>query len=341
MMMKHKYKDIEGSRREFTLEIPYKELDLKLEEIFASLQKNAEMPGFRKGKVPLDMLKKQHNDAARERALGDLVGDSYRKAVKDTATDPVSLPTISDLQFKEGQDIKYKATVDIRPKITLKNYKGMKLKRHVKEVKDEDVDSYLATLKKSYKEINKSEEEIEINDDFIKKLGGPYKTLAEFKEAVKKDLKRREELHADSDMKGQILKILLKNANFNTPKGILTEETEMLVREAKENLKKRGIKEDEIKKKEPDIQKNMEQQAESRVRLFFVLDKIAKEEKISVTDKELDGALEVLALQSNVSKDELEKYYREKGFLGRLKGELRENKIIDFLIKNADVTKGG
>jgi len=253
----------------------------------------------------------------------------------------VSLPTISDLQFKEGQDIKYKATVDIRPKITLKNYKGMKLKRHVKEVKDEDVDSYLATLKKSYKEINKSEEEIEINDDFIKKLGGPYKTLAEFKEAVKKDLKRREELHADSDMKGQILKILLKNANFNTPKGILTEETEMLVREAKENLKKRGIKEDEIKKKEPDIQKNMEQQAESRVRLFFVLDKIAKEEKISVTDKELDGALEVLALQSNVSKDELEKYYREKGFLGRLKGELRENKIIDFLIKNADVTQGG
>lgn len=424
MDMKHKHKDIEGSRREFSVEVPHKEITEKLEEIYSEMQKFVKIPGFRKGKVPRELVEKYHKKDAREQALSDILSDSYKIAMKESNTVPVALPIISDVNFEEGKDLLFKATVDMRPKVELKNYKNIKVNKQPIEVKDEDVENYIKSLRESYAQFeniessplkagdyavcdisceadgkpvydeqknillhldrshsvpelvdgligaNKGESrEIsatlpennkdpkfskkkvlfkvkinelktkrlpELNDEFVKSLG-IFENLAQLKDAVKKDLAHKKENASRADISNQILETILKQAHFTPPKGLVDEEIERLVEKSKEELKKKKISSEDIEKRAPEIKKQVKVNAENSVKLYFILDEIASIEKIEVSDQEVVSTLELLALQSNTPKEKLEKHYKNNDLMGHLKHQLKENKIIDFLISKASV----
>ena len=157
---------------------------------------------------------------------------------------------------------------------------------------------------------------------------------------MKKDLIRKQENNVKTDMINQVLEWLLKNALFSPPQGLVDQEAERLIQEAKDNLRKRNVPNDQIEKRDAELRANLKNEAARRVRLLFLLDEIAKIEKIEVSDEEIDQALEVLARQSRTSKEELKKHYIENNLMTSLKGQLRENKVIDFLIDNANIKEG-
>lgn len=422
--MKHTYKDIEGSRREFLIEIPSHQVAKELDRIYKEMEETVHIPGFRKGRVPRDILEKYHRKDAQERALSDMVSSSYREAVRESDTIPVSLPKISDIKFKEGDSLSYKATVDIKPKVNLKRYKNIKVKKRLIEIKDEDVQKYLSALRESYAEyksiedrparfgdylvcdilcevdgkplykeqknvwlfldekhpipklaegligVKKGEEKNikallpedkdnpkyskkeasfrvkvnqikekhlpEIDDEFVKGLG-TYENVLQLKEAAKKDLERKSENRSKADMSSQILEELLKNSSFLPPKGLLEEETERLVQEAKEELRRKNVKNEEIEKRIKEYQKDFEKEAIRKVRLYFILDEIAKIENIDVTETEIEEALSLLSQQSNMSLEEVKKYYKDNNLIPSLRNQLKESKTIEFLLNNADI----
>ena len=334
--MKHKYKDIEGSRREFQIEVSAEEVKQALNVVYAQIAMSADIPGFRKGKAPRDVLEKFHGKTAKENAMSDLVSDSYRQALKESKTMPVALPKISDVETKESKGVTYKAVVDVRPKIKLKNYKNIKINKKTGMVTDDEVDKYLSAIRKSYAQFKAMKDLPEMNDEFAKGLG-LYKDMAGLKEAAKKDLSARKELGAKSDMSSQALEHLLKSSKFTAPKGLVEEEAERLVHEAKEEMKKKKVSEKDIEKRDPELRKVYEKEAQKRVKLYFLLDEVARLEKIDVAESEIEDALKAYAAQSNKPLDEIKKYYQENNLLGYLRNEIRENKIIDFLIKHADI----
>jgi trigger factor len=148
--MKHKFRDIEGSRREFTFEIPAEEVKERLERAYGEIGREVTIPGFRKGKAPRELIEKYHGDQAREKAARDLVNDSYWQALEETNTSAVGLPLISDVELAQGKAATYKATVDIRPAIELADYGRIKVTKKKAEVTDEDVDRYISTIRESY-----------------------------------------------------------------------------------------------------------------------------------------------------------------------------------------------
>lgn len=426
--MKHKYKDVGDSRREFIVEISSEEVKERLDGIYDHMRKTADMPGFRKGKIPRDILEKYHGDTARERALTDIVNDSYRRAVKESSTRVVGLPHISDIEFNEGKDVSYKAIVDVRPKIDLKDYKKIKVKKRPVEIKDEDLERYLSALQESYaqfdnvedrpaklenylicdiicevdgKPIHQEQKNIwfllnkdhsipelvdglvgsskgdtkeikttlpenvkdaryskkealfkvkvneikekrlpEINDEFVKGLG-TYQNVAEFKEAAEKDLIRKKENYIRQDMSNQIFEYLLKNSHFSAPKGLIDEETDRLVKDAKEDLRKKSVDKDEIEKKDEELRNTLRREAVKKVRLYFLLDEIAKIENIDVSDQEIDEMLNLLAYQSNTPKEEFKKHYKDNDLIPLLRNQLKENKVTEFLLNNAEVKEIG
>ncbi|MDB4349473.1 trigger factor [Omnitrophica bacterium] len=417
VIMKHKYKDIKGSRREFLFEIPLEEVKRRLDKAYDDIREGVSIPGFRKGKAPRELLEKFHSIEVRERAAREMVSDSYRQALRESNTVPVGLPQISDIEFKDGKNATYKATVDIKPKVDPVPYDKIRIKKKPVDIKEEDLEKYISALQESYAQFKAVEErpaklgdyiicdvvceidgkpkngeqkniwflmdknhslpelvdglvgaskgqmkEIEatlphekkraffkvrvnlikekelpqINDDFVKGMGA-YQNVAQFKDAAKKDLMRKKENEVMTDMNNQILEKLLENSHFSPPQGLVGEEMEKIVSQAKEDLRKNNAKEEDIEKRIGQLQEAIRNEATKRVKLFFILDEIATHENISVSKEEIDNMLNLLAQQSDKSLEDVKKYYTQNNLLEYLNNQIKETKIMEFLMSKVEI----
>ena len=81
------------------------------------------------GKAPVELVKKRFREEARDEAVKKLIADSFEKTITESEIKMLGFPQISDLQFDEEKGMSYKATVNIKPDVKLKGYKGLNLKR--------------------------------------------------------------------------------------------------------------------------------------------------------------------------------------------------------------------
>jgi trigger factor len=133
------------------LEIPIDPNDLanEQERAFRELSKNVRMPGFRPGKVPRKLFEAQYGSAQiQERAMEAVVGKAYPKALEENDLDPVDSPQMELLPEEEGQPVRVRATVAVRPQIELGDYKGIELEGPSASVSDADVENALKELRK-------------------------------------------------------------------------------------------------------------------------------------------------------------------------------------------------
>jgi trigger factor len=116
---------------------------------FRKLVKEARLPGFRKGKVPRKIFEQAYgSEAVTSQAVEDVVPEAYAKAVREHDLDPVDRPKLEVLEESEGRPTRLKATVEVRPTIELRPYKGLSVSGPPVEVTDEDVERSLQALAK-------------------------------------------------------------------------------------------------------------------------------------------------------------------------------------------------
>ncbi|MBN2453784.1 MAG: trigger factor [Candidatus Omnitrophica bacterium] len=144
--MKSRVKPVEECSTLFEIEVSRETIARAFDEVYDEITKVANIPGFRVGKAPKDMVRLHYAKDAKEEVLKRLVPDAYRKALQEHGIIPVSMPEISDLVFEEDKPITFKARVDTRPKFKLKPYKGLALTRKVLKITDEDIDKTLKSL---------------------------------------------------------------------------------------------------------------------------------------------------------------------------------------------------
>ncbi|MCI0531275.1 MAG: hypothetical protein L0Y74_04940, partial [candidate division Zixibacteria bacterium] len=151
--MKVKVTNQDGWKRVLEIEVPPEEVQVQLEKAYQKIQKQAKIPGFRPGKVPLDMVKARFKDAAQEESIEEILNSSYRQALEETKLEPVAMPKVSDLNYQPGTSLKYKAEIEIHPQIEAKNYKKLKLTRKIFPVEDKLVDDTLNHLRERNAEL--------------------------------------------------------------------------------------------------------------------------------------------------------------------------------------------
>ncbi|MBV8343725.1 MAG: trigger factor [Candidatus Eremiobacteraeota bacterium] len=119
------------------------------ERAFRKLAKNVRLPGFRKGKVPRKIFEQNYGtDALTREAMDEVVPQVYAKAIAEHDLQPVERPTLEILEEDEGRPTRVKATVEVRPPIELRNYKGVAVSRPATPVTEADVESSLRALAK-------------------------------------------------------------------------------------------------------------------------------------------------------------------------------------------------
>lgn len=144
--MKVQVHELEPCRRELVVEAPEAEVAAAWEAACGRVQRDASLPGFRRGRVPRALVRSRFADDVRRAVAETLIPDVYRRALDESHLLPVDEPDLRDLQLAEGQPLRFTAVVEIKPTIVLDRYRGVTVKHTPVTVTDADVDAALATL---------------------------------------------------------------------------------------------------------------------------------------------------------------------------------------------------
>jgi trigger factor len=122
------------------------------EQAFDRVQREARLPGFRKGKVPRSMIKLHFADDVRQEVARRLIPDVYRQALAETRIEPVEEPDLQEVTLEENAALKFAAVVEVKPAITLGGYTGLKVEHAPKAFADSEVDEALGALQEQHAE---------------------------------------------------------------------------------------------------------------------------------------------------------------------------------------------
>ncbi|HIQ51201.1 MAG TPA: trigger factor, partial [Nautiliaceae bacterium] len=176
----------------------------------------------------------------------------------------------------------------------------------------------------------------EINDELAKKyLNKEDATLNELKEEVKKMIENRKKAEIFAPKKEQILECLVKKYEIDLPDSIVEKELEIMINNEAKKLSPAELKElQENPDKIKELREKLLPEAKERVKLTFLIDAIAKKEKIDVSDEELTQILYYEALMQGQNPQELIKYYQENNLLPVIKMNLIEEKLLNRLLED-------
>jgi trigger factor len=115
------------------------EVTEETDRVVEKVRERAKIPGFRPGKVPTSLIRKQFAGDIRQQVLENLIPKYLQKQFEAEDLHPVSRPDVSDVHFHDGEPLRFKAEFEVVPPIELKEYKGVSIPYHDPEVTDEDV----------------------------------------------------------------------------------------------------------------------------------------------------------------------------------------------------------
>lgn len=154
---------LEKNMAKLTIEVSAAEFEKALEDAFLKNKNKISVPGFRKGKVPRQMVEKMYGpEIFYEDAANALIPDAYSKAIDECEEDIVSSPEIDVTQIEKGKSFIFTATVALKPEVKLGKYKGVKVETTEVTVTDEEVDA------KIEKERENNARTIEVTDRPVK-----------------------------------------------------------------------------------------------------------------------------------------------------------------------------
>ena len=140
---------LEGNMAELTITVPAEEFDKAMIEAYKKNKSKFSVPGFRKGKVPMNYIEKVYGEAVfYEEAANELINKFYPEEIENCDLDIVSSPEIEVAEIGKGKDFVFKAKVATKPPVKLAEYKGVEIEKVDAEVTDADVDAEIEKVRK-------------------------------------------------------------------------------------------------------------------------------------------------------------------------------------------------
>jgi trigger factor len=165
--------------RRLTVGVPAAQVDGEVDTRLQKAAKNVKLPGFRPGKVPMNVMRQRFGANVRQEVLGEVVNQSFRDAVIQEKLRPAGEPTIEPRNLEQGKDVQYVATFEVFPDVELVDMNDFSIERPVAEVGSEDIDSIIDTFRKEKGNWEEAERaaslEDTVNIDYIgTKDGEPF-----------------------------------------------------------------------------------------------------------------------------------------------------------------------
>jgi trigger factor len=160
-----------GLERQLKIGVPADKIDQEVTDRLQKATKTVSIKGFRKGKVPLRVVKQHYGKGVRQEVIGEIVNSSFYEAIQKEELRPVGQPRIDDLKNAEGQDLEYLAIFEVYPEVKLADLGKVKVSRPVADVTPEDVEKMISVLRDQQASFTVAEKAAEdgdqVNIDFV------------------------------------------------------------------------------------------------------------------------------------------------------------------------------
>lgn len=175
----------------------------------------------------------------------------------------------------------------------------------------------------------------ELDEAFAKALD--FDSVDDLKKAVERSIVQQKEREVAMAVEQQMFDDLLKKAPFELPQGVLKAQARNIMLRQQYRLRQRGVPTEEVEKHVEEIRNASEEAAARQLKIYFILDRIADKEKIYVTETEVEGRIASMASSYRMTPQRMRAQVEQEGSLSELRAGMREDKVVDFLLKNAEI----
>lgn len=407
----------------FSVQVSTDRMDESIEDAYGAIQGKVKMPGFRPGKVPLALVKKNFEHAAREEALDKTLRAAVFQVLQEQKVTAVATPMVDKIEFEANKPLKFEMKVECAPDFKVKGHKGLDLKKQVKTFSDPDIDKKIDELREGNAKLVPSEDKEvgdkhyvvvdydgvvdgkpldggtakgqlldmaapqtiagftdgikgaktgetrsvtvtfpadypkkdlagkaavfqitvtdikekrlpDANDEFAKDLG--LENLADLRDRIKKNLEMEFQKTSRQDLENQISDQLVAKNEFDLPPSLVKEQTEYLNQRLKSYLSQHGASEEDWKANEGKMAEKNKPEAERHLRLSYVLSAIARDEKLDVTEAEVDDVVKKsIESVEPARRGGMQKYMEARR--ESVHSQLIEEKVYNWIIDKAQV----
>ncbi len=171
----------------------------------------------------------------------------------------------------------------------------------------------------------------ELNDQFAKELG-EFADLETLRKRIREDMEAEKKHTAEREAKDKLVAELVKRNDFEVPEALVEDQIDLRLERGLRALQARGMKSEDMKKMDLHrLRGGQREQAVQEVKAALLLEKIAEEEKIEVSDAEIDREVEALAEQSKQPVETIRARLTRDGALDRIRNRIRNEKTLEFL----------
>jgi trigger factor len=413
------------------VEIEAQKVDETFEAVTKDFRREANLPGFRPGKAPKEMVLRKYEKDIQEETKRKLISEAYRKAIEEQKLDVLGQPDIEEIQFSRGQPLQFAATVETAPEFELPDYKGLPIQRELRTVTDTDVERALNLLREQRVSYTKVERPVQSGDiavvnytgtcegkpiteiaptakglteqknfwveatpnSFIPGFGdqlvgakagdkrtvtvdfpadfvtpqlagkkGCYEvevvevkekmmpaldealakaygaeSLEKLQTGVRRDLENELKFKQDKTLRSELVRALLGRVNFDLPETAVAQETRNVVYDLVQENTKRGVPRQVIEQQKEQIYSAATHNAKERVKVQFLLQKIAEKEDIKISQEEIAKRVHHLAGMYRIPADKFLKDLQKRNGLIEVYDQIMNEKVIDFLQQNAKI----
>lgn len=290
-------KDLPHSEVELVGEVPFEVIAPYREHALADIAQEVEMPGFRKGHVPHDLVLKRVGEVAvLEEAVEHFARDFYPELVEELKLDVVGRPNIAITKLAAGNPIGLTIRTALYPEVTLpKNWKSIAEKIPLEPAEaatEEDVQNTLEQLRQSRKQ---GDVVPELTDEFAKSIGA-FENMEALKEQITKGITEEKQRAARDKRRGKVIDAVLEKTTVEAPRIFVEAELDKIMSQMQEDVARFGVKYDDylkqINKTEEQLREEFRDQAAKRAKLQLTLNKIAADEKIEADPKAIEEEMQ-------------------------------------------------
>jgi trigger factor len=427
--MEVKVETLAACKKRLSITLSREEIKAKMEERYAELEHEAQVPGFRPGRAPRRLVEKRFHEAVEEETRVKLISESLTKALDEQKLDVIGEPDLDPekIEMPDEGPLTFSIDLEVRPEFEAPDYIGIPVSVEQPTVGDADVAQALERLRESHgrldevpaggeaidndiitgdvaiqagdaviidrqsarvpvsaiaiegirlekfgellkgakagetrstkitidqtaekEDLRGKEAELRVKVNRIERVALPddaavlKATDHEDMDALKRTLRRELEGRSDQVFRERqenaIHGWLMEQVKFDLPEELAKRHASNLLQRTVTGLQYRGVPVEELEKRLEEIRGASTERAARELKLMFILDSIAKKEKIEATDAELDARVRFMAVQQGRRDDRLREEMEAEGTLANLRSQIRDDKVTRFLLEKAKIS---
>lgn len=177
----------------------------------------------------------------------------------------------------------------------------------------------------------------EINEELLKRFG--VESEASLVERIREDMLKMKQNNEKQRQRGEIIRQLLERAKLDVPESVVAEETRDVVYDIVRQESYRGVSREDIEKQKDEIFEAASKNATEKVKLRYILHRIAEQEKVEISDEEVSKEIATLAARYGVPAADFRADLQKKNAIEKIREDLRLNKTLDLLLEQARITE--